>query len=130
MLIVHLATVVLYAVAHDEVIDMQQHVVGGDLVKHLLRESYCGGFVLDDYTGFRLKTIENTVAAQPLVPHHELHFVGQHRLRITQMMGQVVDEMLTHPFLGGQRHVFPTQMVENHALAVTDDDFCVEGREV
>ena len=130
MLIIHLATVVDNAIAHNQVIDMQQHVVSGDLVKHLLREGYRGRLVLDDHPGFRLETVENAVATKALVTHHELHLIGQHRLWITQVVGQVVDEMLANPFLRSQYHVFPAQMVENHMLAVTDDDFCVEGWEV
>ena len=51
MLIIHLATVVLKAVADDEIIHFQQKIVGRNLVEGLLLKLYSRGLVLDDHLG-------------------------------------------------------------------------------
>ena len=52
MLVIHLATVVLKAVADDEIIHFQQKIVGRNLVEGLLLKLYSRGFILDDHLGF------------------------------------------------------------------------------
>ena len=130
MFIIHLTAIVCDAIAHHQVVDMQEHVVDGDLVEHFLCDGDCGGFVLHNHPGFGVHAVEHTVTAEALLPHGELNLIGQHHLGIAHVMGEEVHKMLAHPFLRSQCHVFPAQMVENHAPVIADDDFCVEGREV
>ena len=51
MVVVHLATVVLHAIAHHQIVDMQQEVVGADLVEDSLGEDNGRGFILYDHAG-------------------------------------------------------------------------------
>ena len=48
---------VLHSVGHDEVINMQQDVVYGDLVEHLLTEGNSGSLVFDDHSGSGVKNM-------------------------------------------------------------------------
>ena len=117
--VVHAAAVVLQAVAYDEVIDVQQHVVHGDLVEHPLRKLHRGGFVFHNHDGLRRLVIQHAVASQALVASAKLHLVGHERRWIAFTVGKEMDEMLAHPFLRRQTDVAPPQGVENVRLAVT-----------
>lgn len=48
--VIHATTDVLEAVAHDEVIDVEQQVVGGYLVENFLLQRYGRGFILDNHS--------------------------------------------------------------------------------
>lgn len=47
--VIHATTDVLEAVAHDEVIDVEQQVIGYNLVENLLLQRYGRGFILDNH---------------------------------------------------------------------------------
>ena len=49
MLVVHTATNMLQTVGHNEVIDIEKEIVGGNLVEDALRECYSWGLVFDDH---------------------------------------------------------------------------------
>ena len=57
LLVVHAAADVLHAVADDEVVGMEQEIVGGNLVEHFLGEGYGGGFVFDEHVRTELLII-------------------------------------------------------------------------
>ncbi len=105
---------------------MQQHVVCGYLVEHLLCHGDGGGFVLYYHLWLCVQVVEHAVATKPFSADGQFHLICQHRRRIAEVFGQIVHEMLADPFLGGQRHVFASQTVENHWLAVARYDFCGE----
>lgn len=57
LLVVHVAADVLHAVADDEVVGMEQEIVGGNLIEHFLGEGYGGGFVFDEHVRTELLII-------------------------------------------------------------------------
>ena len=63
MLIIHLAAVVRKAVADDEVIYVQHHVVARDLVEHLLCDFHMRSLIFDDHLRTEVLAIEHSVAA-------------------------------------------------------------------
>ena len=47
------------------------------------------------------------------VANLELHFIGKQAGRVAEMIDEVMDEMLAHPFFGRQSHIFATENIEN-----------------
>ena len=103
----------------DEVIDVQQHVVGRYLVEHALRELHRRRLVFNYHHGLRSPVVQHAVAPQTLVARAKLHLVGHERRRIALMLGEEVDEMLAHPLFGRQADVAPPQRVEDVRLALS-----------
>lgn len=112
-LVVHAATVVLQAVGDDEVVDMEQQVVGGNLGEHPLRQGNVGGLVLDDHQGAHVRAVDKGVAAQRLLATPQRDLVGQQALGVALVVDQEMGEVLAHPLFGRQGHVAATQKVEN-----------------
>lgn len=54
LLVVHAAADVLHAVADDEVVGMEQEIVGGNLVEHFLGEGDCGRLILYEHLRMEL----------------------------------------------------------------------------
>lgn len=111
--IVHLATVMLQSVRHDEIVGMEQKIIRGDLVEHFLGECDGGCLVLDDHPGVESLVVEHAVGTQLLLPHLQLDLIGQQRGGITEVPDEVMNEILANPFLGGERHIATPKDVEN-----------------
>ena len=78
MVIIHLATVALHAVADHEIVYMQQQVVCADLFEGLLRERDVGSLVFNDHAGVEPGVIEHGVGAELLaVAHLQVHLVRE-----------------------------------------------------
>jgi len=106
------------AVAHHQIISMQQEIVDHDLVECLLLYFYVGCLVLDNHPRTQGLVVKNRVAAQPLVAHMQLQLVGQKSLRVALVLDEEVREVLAHPLLRRQGDVLAAQEVENKLLFV------------
>ena len=115
--VVHAAAIVVEAVAHDEIVDMEQHVVDRNLVENLLLDGDGRGFILDYHTRPERTVVKDAVAAQPLASRTQLNLVGQQRRRIAFVADEKVDEMLADPLFGRQGDIFAAQHVEDGAPA-------------
>ena len=111
--VVHLAAVVLQAVAYDKVINLQRKVVACYLCKDILRYLYACGFVL--YYNPRLQqfVVDNSVAAAFCSVECYRNFVAHQCLRVTLVVQKVMHEVLSHPLFGCECDVAFTQDVEN-----------------
>ncbi len=113
----------LQAVAYDEIIDVEQHVVDRYLVEHTLRKGNGRSLVFYYHNGLCLAVIQHTVAPQALVANAKLYFVGEQRRRIALVFDKEMDEMLSHPFFGSKAYVLSSERVEDERLAVPFRDF-------
>lgn len=61
MFIIHFAIIGFNTVANNQIVDMQQKIVGGNLVKYFLGDGYGRGFVLNNHFRMKQIVIQNTV---------------------------------------------------------------------
>ena len=106
------------AVAHHEVVGVEEGVVGEDLVEGLLRDGYRRRFVFYYHARLQIPGIQYAVAAQLLAADGQLHLVCKEGSGVALVVGKEMDEMLAHPFFGGQRDEFPAQYVEDILSAI------------
>ena len=111
VLVVHLAAEVAYAVAHDEVVHMQLHVVGGNLFKHTLRYLYVRCLVFHNHPRSQLPGVEYAVGTQLLVAYLQPNLVGEECGRVVLVLRKEVYEVLSHPLFGGECDIFSAQYV-------------------
>lgn len=116
--VVHAAAVVVEAVGDDEVVGAQHAVVGLYLVENLLRDGYVGRLVFHNEAGTAaVAVVEYAVAAAGGAAYVEAHLVGQQGGGVAFVLDEVVDEVLPHPFFGGQSHIAAAQEVEDGGSA-------------
>ena len=106
----------LQPVAHHQEVYVEQKVIYGYLVEHLLGDGDVGRLVLDNHPGAQVAAIEHAVGTQHLVAAFELNLVGKQSGRIALVLYEEVDEMLAHPLLGSERHVFSAQHIQDFRL--------------
>ena len=111
--VVDAAAVVIETVAHYEKVDVEQHVVGGNLVEHALRYLHRRRLVLDNHARPQLPVVEHAVGSEPLAAYGERNLVGHERGGVALVAYEPVDEVLAHPFLGRESHVAAAQNVED-----------------
>lgn len=109
---------VLVAIAHHEIVGMEQHVVGGYLRDDFLAEGYALGFIFDDCAWLALLSEEDGVAAQFFCAYMDFYLVAHEGLGIAHKLDKVIDEMLAHPLLRGEGDEALAQRVEHFVLAV------------
>ena len=117
-LIVNLATIMVDAIAHNQIIHFQNHVVPGYLVENGLGDGDVWSLVLHNHTGAEVLVEQNRVATFLRAVQVKLYLVGQQSLRIALVVRQEMCEMLAHPFLGSERDIFFSQRVENEVFSV------------
>lgn len=98
--VVYAAAVVGESVAHDKIVDVQQHIVCGYLVEHALRDLHRRCLVFDYHPWLQLSVVQYAVGAQPLVTDAQGNLVGHERGRVALVACEPVYEVLPHPFLG------------------------------
>ena len=86
----------LQPVAHHQEVYVEQKVIYGYLVEHLLGDGDVGRLVLDNHPGAQVAAIEHAVGTQHLVAAFELNLVGKQSGRIALVLYEEVDEMLAH----------------------------------
>ena len=118
VLVVNPAAVVGHAVAHHEVVGVEQRVVSEILVEGLLRDLHRRRLVFHYHARRELARVEHAVAAQFLLSDFQFHLVGKQRRGVALVVYEVLDEMLAHPFFGCQRYEAAAQNVEDVCLAV------------
>ena len=77
IVIIHLAAVVLQTVTDHEIVYMQQHVVGGNLVENFLGNGDMRSLVFGDHSGAKFSVVEHAVGTQGLVAYSEFYLVGK-----------------------------------------------------
>ena len=117
--IVHVATVVLQAVADDEVVGAQRAVVRIDLLENGLRDGDVGGLVFyDDARKAAGTMVEYAVATTLYAANVDGYFVGQQAGRVLFFMHEEVDEVLPDPLLGREPHIAATQEIVDGCMTV------------
>lgn len=102
------------AVADDEIIHVHHDVVAGDLVEYFLRQRNVRRLVFHDDAGTQTCVVEHTVAAAAHAVEGDGHLVSHQCGGIALFCYQIMDEVLAHPFLRCQRHVFSSQYIKHH----------------
>ena len=118
VLVVDLATVVLQAVAHNQVTRMHHHVVAHDLVEGLLRDVDARALILHDDQRLPRAVGDNGIAAPRDAVLRQRHLVAHQRSWEPLVGDEPLHEVLPHPFLGRQRHPALTQPVPDGPRAV------------
>ena len=77
MLVIHLAAVVLHSIAYHQIIHMQQNIVGGNLLQHLLQKGKKGSIVFYDGKRLERTAVQDGVASQLLFADAQFHLVCQ-----------------------------------------------------
>ena len=127
---IHLATVMAEAVADYQIGNAQHIIVGGYLVEHFLGDVDGGRLVFHDHDGLPLLGIQDTVTSAGGPVEAYRHLVPHERGGISLVPYEVVDEVLAHPFLGGEGYKTVSQYVENVGTAVGGGYICLEGGEI
>lgn len=112
--VVHAQAVVLESVAHYEPVHVQTHVVAAYLVEDLLCEGDVRCLVFHYHQRLGLPAEDHRVAALACGAHRDGHLVGDKPCGIALVGDEKMDEMLPHPLLGSECHVFAAQGVEHH----------------
>ena len=120
----------LQSVAHHQEVYVEQKVIYGYLVEHLLGDGDVGRLVLDNHPGTQVAAIEHAVGTQHLVAAFELNLVGKQSGRIALVLYEEVAEMLAHPLLGRARHVFSAQHIQDSGLLSSARNLDVESWQV
>ena len=113
---------VLNTIAYDEIVDVEQEVVGGNLLEYLLCEFYVRSLVLNDHTRTKLAVVEHAVAPETLVADREFHLVGEQSLGVGLVFDEKVGEMLSHPLFGSERHIAAAEKIEDCESSVSPSD--------
>lgn len=130
VLIIHLTAVGVDAVAHDEVVDMEQQIIDRNLIENLLRDGHRWGFVFHDHAWLESGGVQDAVGTHPFVAHLKADLVGHQGGGVAELLGQHVDKVLPHPLLWRERNVLLAQYVEYLALAVGLPHLYLVGRQV
>ena len=125
--IVYVAAVVAEAVAHDEVIYLQHHVVAGNLVEYGLRDFHMRSLVFHNHAGTEVLVEKHRVAALFRAVEVKLYLVGKQTLGIALIIGQEMHKVLSYPFLRSKCDVFFSERVENETFSVPLLYFNIEG---
>lgn len=88
-------------------------IVGHNLVEYLLCDGHRRCLVLDDHARTQVAVVEHAVSPQRFASHVQLNLIGHERSGIAKVGNEMMDEMLTHPFLWSQRYIAATQRVVN-----------------
>lgn len=95
----NVATVVLHAVADDEVWYLQHYVVAGNLVKGLLAELYVRGLELHDDERLAMDIVEYGIGTALLPVLLQADFVSHAGQGVAKRLHHPMCEVLAHPFL-------------------------------
>lgn len=128
--VIHLAGIVIDAVADDKVVNVKKEVVRRNLVEHLACYLDAWSLVFHDHPRLAIGAVENTVAAQTFLPTLQSHLVGKETGRVGEVIGEIVYEMLPHPLLGSECNELLTLRVEYHHAPVHVPDVGRVGRKV
>ena len=108
----------LQAVGDDEIVYAQHHIVTRNLGKNLLGDFDVWGFVFHNDARTGLPVVDHRVATLGRAVQRERDFIG-HQARWVMLVGhEVMHEMLSHPFLRGESHIFAAQFIEDDRPAV------------
>ena len=128
--IIDLAAVMGDAIGDNQIIDLENYVVAGDLIENLLRNIYIGGLVLDYHAGRKRRGIKHGVATARCGVELYADFVGKKSGRIAAVSDEVVDKMLAYPFFGSKGYVFLPQNIKHLFLAADVGNFKRRGWQV
>ena len=117
--VVQVATKVAQTITHDQIFGTQDTVVRRNLIEYLLSDFHVWRLVFYDHSRCAtLASIQHSVAATTHSAHVDSHLVGHQWGRVSQVVDQVVREVLAHPLLGRQRDVTAAQNVKNMSASV------------
>jgi len=122
--------IVLETVGNDEVGYSQDGIVAVNLVDDLACDGHVRLLIFDDHE--RLKgqytlTVHHRVASAVHSVHPYRHLISHVGSRVAAMVNEEVDEMLTHPFLRSESHVFLAEHIE---YLYSASRFCVFNLEI
>ena len=123
LLVVYGVAVVGDAIGHHQVAGLQHAVVAGDLVEDVLGDTDFRSFALGYEQGLGLAIVHDHVGAELGAVVVEDFLDSGESGRIAEILDEVLDEVLAHPFLGGELDVFA-------AYGVEDGDLVFDGLEV
>ena len=122
--IVHFATIVLYTVAYNKIVDFKDKVVPCNLCKYLFVDSYSWSFVLNDYARLQVTVVNNRVTSFFRSVQCQANFVSHKGSRVVAVLQKKMYKMLSHPFFGGKGNTATAQIIEDGAFAIIICYFC------
>ena len=102
-----------YAIGHNQIIRSDRRVVAGDLIEHVLFDFHVGRLAFGHENGFSPSVVGDNVGAVLYTPIRKTRFDRGSACRKTQILNEVLYQVLTHPFLGRQSHMFPAKRIKN-----------------
>ena len=119
---VDFAAIVGHAVADNQEAGVEHKVVTHNLVENVLRDIHSRRFILHNHRRTAVAVEDDGVAAAGSAVQFDAAFVGDKACRITEILDEMVDEILPDPLLWCQSHEFLAYPVENlEHIAVAAD---------
>jgi len=86
-------------------------VVDGDLVEGVLADPHRGFLAFGHQHGLAMAIVHDNIGAEGFAVQVDALFYRRQPARITQVDDQILHQILPHPFLGCQPHVFAAQRI-------------------
>lgn len=122
---VDLAAVVGHAVADNQEAGVEHEVVSHNLVEHVLRDFHRRRFILHNHCRPAVAVEDDGVAAAGSAVQFDAPLVGDKAYRIAEIFDEMVDEILSDPFLRRQGDEFHAYAVENLERVAVATDACI-----